>query len=119
MKKNIVRAIHKIDATDQTVGRLATRIATLLRGKNKATFEPHLDEGDIVEVSNIKFLKFTGKKMTQKVYHSFSGYPGGLKTKKMADVLKTKPSLVLERAVKEMLPPTRLRPAMMKRLIIK
>jgi len=117
--KNIERKLHKIDATDQTIGRIATRIATLLRGKNKATYQPHLDEGDIVEVSNIKLAKFTGKKLNQKLYYRFTGYPGGLRTKKMGDVMKTKPPLVLQKAVKEMLPPTRLRPAMMKRLIIK
>jgi large subunit ribosomal protein L13 len=117
--KNIERKLHKIDATDQTIGRMATRIATLLRGKNKATYQPHLDEGDIVQVSNIKYAKFTGKKLNQKLYYRFTGYPGGLRTKKMGDVMKTKPEIVLQKAVKEMLPPTRLRPAMMKRLIIK
>ncbi len=119
MKNIIERKLHKIDATDQTIGRMATRIATLLRGKNKSTYQPHLDEGDIVEVSNIKFAKFTGKKLNQKLYYRFTGYPGGLRTKKMSDVMKTKPEVVLQKAVREMLPPTRLRPAMMKRLIIK
>ncbi|MEI7620036.1 MAG: 50S ribosomal protein L13 [Candidatus Falkowbacteria bacterium] len=119
MKNIIERKLHKIDATEQTIGRMATRIATLLRGKNKPTYQPHLDEDDIVEVSNIKFAKFTGKKLNQKLYYRFTGYPGGLRTKKMSDVMKAKPEFVLQRAVREMLPPTRLRPAMMKRLIIK
>lgn len=109
----------KIDATDQTMGRLASKIAILLRGKHKVTFEPHKDEGDIVEVSNVSKLKFSGKKMEQKVYHHYSGYPGGLKTRKIGDIFKTKPDEVLRRAVHEMLPDNRLRKAMIKRLIIK
>jgi len=117
--KNIVRKLHKIDATGSTVGRLATRVANLLRGKTKPEFEPYLDLGDIVEVSNISKLKFTGKKLGQKQYHHFSGYLGGLKSKKMSDVFVKDPGDVLHRAVREMLPPTKLRPAQLKRLIIK
>jgi len=115
----IKREIHKLDAADQAVGRLATQVATLLRGKNKATYLPHIDAGDIVEVKNTKLMKFTGKKLEQKTYKHYSGYLGGLKTKKVSDVMKKNPGDVLRRAVKEMLPPTKLRPAMMKRLIIK
>ncbi len=115
----IIRERHTIDATGLTMGRLATRIATMLRGKNKPGYEPHKDEGDIVEIFNVAKMKFTGKKMDQKNYYSFSGYPGGLKTKKMKDVFAANPGEVLFRAVKQMLPPTRLRDGMMKRLIIK
>ncbi len=115
----IKRDIHHLDASDQAVGRLATQVATLLRGKNKASYLPHIDAGDIVEVKNIKNLKFTGKKLEQKEYKSYSGYLGGLKTKKMSQVMKSNPGDVLVRAVKQMLPNTKLRPAMMKRLIIK
>lgn len=117
--KNIERKLHQIDASDQAVGRLATKIANLLRGKNKPEFQPNLDLGDIVEVSNISKLKFTGNKLGQKEYHHFSGYLGGLKTKKMSDVYAAKPGEVLRRAVREMLPPTKLRVGMLKRLIIK
>jgi len=117
--KNIERKLHKIDATDQAIGRLATRIATLLRGKNKPEYLPHLDLGDVVEVSNLKFAKFTGKKIDQKEYYHFSGYIGGLKTKKIADIFAKDPGEVLRRAVREMLPPTKLRDGMMKRLIIR
>ena len=117
--KKIERKLHKLDATDQTVGRLATKIANLLHGKTKPEFEPHLDLGDIVEVTNISKLKFTGKKLFQKQYHHFSGYLGGLKTKKMSDIYAAKPGDVLYRAVREMLPPTKLRIGMLKRLIIK
>jgi len=117
--KNIERKLHQLDATDQTVGRLATKIATILRGKNKPEYQPHLDLGDVVEVANIKHLKFTGKKLDQKVYHHFSGYLGGLKTKKMSEIIAKDPGEVLRRAVREMLPATRLRPGMLKRLIIR
>ncbi|HNX10917.1 MAG TPA: 50S ribosomal protein L13 [bacterium] len=115
----IKRAIHHLDAEGQAAGRLATQIAILLRGKNKASYLPHIDAGDIVEVKNVKLMKFTGKKLEQKEYKSYSGYLGGLKRKKLSVVMKTKPAEVLQRAVKQMLPPTKLRPAMMKRLIIK
>lgn len=115
----IERKLHQLDATDQAVGRLASQIAILLRGKNKPEYQPHLDLGDIVEVKNITKLKFTGKKLEQKEYHHFTGYIGNLKTKKMGDVFETNPGDVLYRAVREMLPPTRLRPNMLKRLIIK
>jgi large subunit ribosomal protein L13 len=113
------RLLHKIDATDRPVGRLASEIAIILRGKHKPEYLPHIDNGDIVEVANIKNLKFTGKKISQKEYHSYSGHPGGLKTKKMSDILKKNPGEVLVRAVKQMLPPTRLRNGMLKRLKIK
>ena len=115
----IERKLHKIDATGSAVGRLASRIALILRGKNKAEYQAHLDLGDIVEVSNIAKLKFTGKKLGQKQYHHFSGYLGGLKSKKMSEVYDKNPGDVLYRAVREMLPPTKLRIAQLKRLIIK
>lgn len=117
--KNVERKIHKIDATDQTIGRLATKIANILRGKNKPEFEPHLDLGDIVEVINITKIKFTGKKLDQKKYFRFTGYIGGLKDKKMKDVFNSNPGDVLYRAVKEMLSPTKMRNDLMKRLIIR
>lgn len=116
--KKIERKIHVIDVADKTVGRSATRIATLLRGKNKPEFEPHIDGGDIVRVSNIKKLKFSGKKLEQKKYYRYSGYPGGLKETKMSDLMKNDPAKILERAVREMLPPVKFRKNMMKRLII-
>jgi large subunit ribosomal protein L13 len=117
--KKVERKLHKIDATGIAPGRLATKIALILRGKNKTTYEPHLDEGDIVEVDNISKLKFTGKKFEQKKYYHYSGYQSGLKTRKLADIFKVNPAKILEKAVRDMLPPTKLRPAMMKRLIIK
>jgi len=117
--KQIIRKIHKIDATDKAIGRMATEIALILKGKNKPEYEPHLDCGDIVEVVNIAKVKFTGKKLDQKKYFSYSGYPGGLKTRAMKDVIAKKPGEALKRAVREMLPPVRFRGDMLKRLIIK
>lgn len=115
----ITRKLHKLDAADKAVGRLATQAALILRGKNKPEYEPHLDCGDIVEVSNIGKLKFTGKKLNQKKYYHYSGYPGGLKEKKLGDVFAKNPGEVLHRAVKQMLPAVKFRRNMMKRLIIK
>jgi len=115
----IERKLHKIDATGMTVGRLSTRIANILRGKNKPEYQPYLDLGDIVEVANAAKLKFTGQKLGQKQYHHFSGYIGGLKSKNMSDVFAKDPGEVLRRAVRDMLPPTRLRTGMLKRLIVK
>lgn len=111
----IERKLHKIDATEKSVGRIATQIALILRGKNKVEYQPHIDMGDMVQVVNIDKLKFTGKKIEQKKYYKYSGYPGGLKTKKIADL---KPTEILKRAVRDMLPPTSHRVNMLKRLII-
>lgn len=119
IKQAIVRQQHLIDATGQPLGRLSVKIATLLRGKHKPSFEPHKDEGDVVVVSNADKITFSGKKMEQKEYYSYSGYPGGLKTKKLSELFAKQPDDVLRRAVREMLPNNRLRAAMLKRLIIK
>lgn len=115
----IERKTHKLDASDQAIGRLASQIAIILRGKNKPEYQPHLDEGDIVEVLNIAKASFSGKKLLQKKYFSYSGYQGGLKTKRMSEVFSKDPGEVLRRAVKQMLAPTKLRGAQMKRLIIR
>ncbi|MEI6288678.1 MAG: 50S ribosomal protein L13 [bacterium] len=117
--KKIERTIHQIDATDKIVGRLATEIAMLLRGKNKPSFEPHTDCGDIVEVSNCAKLKFSGKKEDQKLYYWHTNYPGGIKSKTAGDTLKKNPGEVLRRAVNGMLPKNKLRDQMLKRLKLK
>jgi large subunit ribosomal protein L13 len=113
-----MRTTHTIDVSGQPLGRAASRIATLLRGKHKPEFERHLDSGDAVHVTGIKQIKLTGRKAEQKVYHRYSGYPGGLKTEKLSEVLQKKPTDALWRAVYQMLPPNRLRKQLMKRLII-
>lgn len=116
---SITRKLHKIDAKDKAIGRISTQIATILRGKNKPEYQPNIDAGDIVEVINVDKVKFTGKKLEQKKYYSYSGYQSGLKTRKMSDINKKNPAEILMRAVKQMLPPTRLRDNMLKRLIIR
>jgi large subunit ribosomal protein L13 len=116
--KNIERKTHTIDASGQSVGRLSTKIATLLRGKHKPEFVPHLDLGDIVYVKNADKLKFSGKKLEQKNYYRFTGYVGNLKTIKMSDLNKKNPGEIIKRAVKQMLPNNKLRNDMLKRLII-
>ncbi len=117
--KNIERKTHTIDASGQTVGRLSTQIAQLLRGKHKPEFVPHIDLGDVVYVKNVKELKFSGKKLEQKKYFRFTGYVGNLKTEKMSELYKKNPAEIIRKAVKQMLPNNKLRNDMMKRLIIR
>jgi len=105
-----------VDASDQTLGRLATRIATLLEGKHKATYSPHLDSGDHVVVVNAAKVKVTGNKLMQKTYYRHSNYPGGLKEESLQALMARKPEIVVERAVKGMLPQNRLGRAMFKKL---
>jgi large subunit ribosomal protein L13 len=97
-----------IDAKDQTLGRLATTIATLLRGKHKPEFTPHIDTGDFVIVLNAKDVKVTGKKPAQKMYYRNTGYPGGLRTINFEDLIVKSPEKVIEYAVWGMIPHTRL-----------
>ena len=97
-----------VDATDQTLGRLATQVATLLRGKHKPTFTPHVDCGDYVIVVNAEKIHVTGRKLDQKVYYRHSGYPGGLKTITLREQLKKRPERVIRLAVHGMLPKNRL-----------
>lgn len=119
VKPAIVRDIHKIDATEQVVGRLATQVSLLLRGKDRPDFQHHIDAKSSVIVSNAAKMKFTGKKLDQKVYYHYSGYPGGLKVKKVRDVFEKNPAEVLKRAVWNMLPKNKLRAQMIKRLVIR
>jgi large subunit ribosomal protein L13 len=105
-----------VDASDQTLGRLATRVATLLEGKHKPMYSPHLDTGDHVVVVNAGKVRVTGNKLVQKRYYRHSGYPGGLKEESLQALLVRKPELVIERAVKGMLPQNRLGRAMFKKL---
>ena len=113
---DIERQWWVVDAAGQTLGRLATRIATLLEGKHKVTYSPHLDTGDHVVVINAARIKVTGNKLIQKRYYRHSGYPGGLKEESLQTLLARKPELVVERAVKGMLPQNRLGRAMFKKL---
>ena len=97
-----------IDATDEVLGRLASQVAKILRGKNKPSNTPHVDCGDYVIVINADKVKLTGKKMTDKVYTRHTGYPGGQRFATPADYLAKKPTFLIEKAVKGMLPKTRL-----------
>ena len=105
---DVQRDWYVVDAADQTLGRLATRIATVLRGKHKPTFTPHVDTGDYVIVVNAQKVHLTGRKLDQKMYHSYSGYPGGLRSRSARELLDTHPERVLEAAVRRMLPKNRL-----------
>lgn len=107
-----------IDAEGQTLGRLATEIATRLRGKHKPEYTPHVDTGDFIVVVNCEKVAVTGKKATDKMYHHHSGYPGGLKSFTFEKLIDRAPERVLKRAVKGMLPRTPLGRAMFKKLKI-
>jgi large subunit ribosomal protein L13 len=101
---SIQRDWYIVDATDQRLGRLASEIAMILRGKNKPTFTPHLDTGDFVIVINAEKINVTGKKRTQKLYRRHSGRPGGMKTETFAKLQARLPERIIEQAVKGMLP---------------
>jgi len=116
--KEVTRNWHLVDVKGQFLGRAATKIANLLRGKDKPIFSPHLDVGDFVVVINASFLKFSGKKMEQKVYSTHSGYPGGLKRVDLKILFNQKPEEVLKRAVSGMLPKNKLRFRWLKRLYV-
>ncbi len=106
--KEIDRNWFVVDASDFELGRLATRIAMVLRGKHKPTFTPHVDTGDFVVVVNASDVKLTGKKVENKKYHHYSGYPGGLKTRSARDVRADDPERMIREAVEGMLPKNRL-----------
>ena len=106
--EGVTKEWYVIDATNEVLGRLASQIAKILRGKNKPCYTPHADCGDYVIVINADKVKLTGKKMTDKVYVRHTGYPGGQRFATPADYLAKKPTFVIEKAVKGMLPKTRL-----------
>ena len=105
-----------VDATGQTLGRLATQIATVLRGKHKATFSPHIDGGDFIVVTNCERVVVTGSKLDTVRYYRHSLYPGGLKSRSMREQLQKFPDRVIYEAVKGMMPKTRLGKAQMRKL---
>ena len=107
---------YVVDAKDQVLGRLAARVASVIRGKNKATFTPNMDTGDFVVVINADKIKMTGKREIQKTYFSHSGYPGGVKIKSFAEVMAKNPEFAVETAVKGMLPKNRLGRKLIKKL---
>ncbi len=117
-KETVERKWYIIDAEGEVVGRLCTRIASVLRGKHKPSFTQHFDAGDYVIVINADKVRFTGQKLFQKEYQTYSGYPGGQKRTVAKDMLSKKPIVVLERGVKGMLPKNRLGRAMYKKLFV-
>ena len=115
-KGEIERDWYLVDSDDKVLGRLASRIASILRGKEKPIFAPHVDTGDFVVVLNAPKVKLTGRKLNDKMYYSHSGYPGGLKVTAAKDLLEKKPEEVIRRAVKGMLPKNRLGRMQLKKL---
>ncbi len=114
----IKRSWYEIDASKHTLGRLASRAATLLRGKHKAIFTPHMDLGDFVVIINAPKVKVTGRKLLQKTYFRFSGYPGGIRKEVLKNLLQKSPEKVIWHAVSRMLASNRLRTLILRRLKI-
>ena len=115
---DIEKKWHIVDADGKTVGRLATKVAMTLMGKDKPQFTPHADSGDFVIVVNAEKVNFTGKKWNQKTYYSHSGYPGGLKSITAENLLKMKPEEIIRKAVWGMLPKNKWQNRLIKRLKI-
>ncbi|NTU67006.1 MAG: 50S ribosomal protein L13 [Candidatus Moranbacteria bacterium] len=116
---NIIdRKYHLFDAKEKTAGRIATEIAIILRGKNKVSFAPHIDAGDLVVVINSDLMQFAGEKDDKKTYYRYSGYPGGITATKLKDQMEKDSRKVVRDAVYGMLPKNKLRDKMMTRLFI-
>ena len=116
--REIEQTWYLVDAEGRTLGRLATQIADVLRGKGKPQYTPHVDTGDFVVVVNAEKVRVTGNKLEQKVYYRHSGYPGGLRERTLAEQLARRPEEVLRRAVRGMLPKNRLAAAQLRKLRI-
>jgi large subunit ribosomal protein L13 len=109
---------YVVDGTNQTVGRMCSKIASVLRGKNKAYYSPHVDCGDYVIVINAEKVVFTGNKKDEKLYIHYTGYPGGQREETASNLLKRRPELVVERAIKGMLPKNKLGRKVFKKLFV-
>lgn len=112
----VERKWYVIDASNQTLGRLSSEVAAILRGKHKPIYTPHVDTGDFVIIINAEKIQLTGDKLNQKMYRTYSGYPGGLKEMDYRTLLQKKPEKAIETAVKGMLPHNRLGDKMFKKL---
>ncbi|MBR1413721.1 MAG: 50S ribosomal protein L13 [Bacilli bacterium] len=117
-KENIERKWYVIDASGQTLGRVATKAASVLRGKHKVTFTPHVDCGDYVIITNASKVVLTGRKLDDKMYYNHSGYPGGLRERNAKTMIENYPEEMVERAIKGMLPHNRLGRQMAKKLFV-
>lgn len=115
---SVVKKWWVVDAADQTLGRLASRLALILQGKHKPIYTPHIDTGDFIIVLNAEKIGISGKKLDQKIYYRHSGYPGGQKATVLSDLLRKNPDRVIRHAVKGMLPKNRLGRAQLKKLKI-
>lgn len=113
---DIDRKWYIVDASGKTLGRMATEIATILRGKHKPFFTPHVDCGDFVIVINAEKIHVTGNRLDDKMYYSYSGYPGGLRARSLREMLSKKPEMVITEAVRRMLPKKALGKQMLKKL---
>ena len=102
--QEVTRKCYVLDANNQILGRVATKAAALLRGKHKAMFTPNIDTGDVVVIINADKIRVTGKKMTQKEYQRYTGYPGGRRLTKLEDMLKHRPTIAMKLAVERMIP---------------
>ena len=117
-KESVTREWYLVDATGKTLGRLSTQIANRLRGKHKPEFTPHVDTGDYIVVVNAEKVKVTGNKTTDKVYHHYTGYPGGIKSITFEQLINKAPERIIEKAVKGMMPKNKLSQSMMTKLKI-
>ena len=117
-KETVERNWYVIDATDVTLGRLASKVAHMLRGKHKATYTPHIDCGDYIIITNAGKVNLTGNKLDKKIYYNHSGYTGGLRERTAREMKEKYPVEMVERAVKGMLPHNRLGRAMAKKLFV-
>ena len=117
-KEDVNRKWYVVDAEGQTLGRLATKVATILRGKNKVTYTPHVDTGDYVIIINASKVKLTGNKLDDKMYYNHSGYPGGLRERNAKTMIEKYPEEMVHRAVKGMLPKGPLGRKMLKKLFV-
>ncbi len=117
-KEEVEKEWFVIDATNQTLGRMGSKIAQILRGKHKPSFTPHVDCGDYVIVINAEKVRLTGNKLDQKVYLRYSGYPGGQKSKTARQILEKHPIRIVEHSVKGMLPKNRLGAAIYRNLFV-
>jgi large subunit ribosomal protein L13 len=115
-KENVQREWYVVDAAGQTLGRLAAQVARMLRGKHKPTYSPSIDTGDYVIVVNAEKIHVTGRKLDQKIYYRYTGYPGGLREVTLRNLLQKHPTRVIEHAVRGMLPKNRLGRRMFKKL---
>lgn len=117
-KSDVIRNWYVIDAEGKNLGRVASKAATVLRGKHKAIYTPHVDCGDYVIIINAEKVNLTGNKLDQKMYYNHSGYPGGLRERNAREMIENYPEEMMERAIKGMLPKGRLGRAMAKKLFV-